>query len=628
VSYLKATITANGTAAPFDVRPASGGGIFTLPPAQTFAVQIPQQYLGPVTARVVAIDAQGASIGEDEGSTTLAEGETKTIGLLLTPGGGDGGMGDVVITPPSAAVPIMGMVAFSANLPVDWSVQEGAAGGAIDAMGNYTAPSVKGVYHVVARSKADSSKSATATVSVASGVLELLAGQPGGPGNVDGPRLSARFRSPHGVALDGAGNIYVADQANHCIRKIAAAGTVTTLAGTPGTPGTADGIGAAARFGGPQGIASDGASLLFVADTGNHTVRQVNVMTGAVVTVAGRPGVPGNLDGAASVAQFDFPRALAFEAGDVFVADTNNHTIRKVGLQSGVVSSLAGSVGSSGSSDGTAGVARFNLPNGIAGDGTGSLYVSDAGNATVRRIIVASQLVSTLAGTAGMKGTTDGTGAAARFFELWGLAYDGGNLYISDFGSKTIRRLVVSTGVVTTVAGTVGVAGSRDGVGSAALFTEPAGVARDGAGNIYIAENGLHTIRRMVTATNTVATYAGAASSPGTIDGVGSAAQFTKPKSVAIEGGFAYVADESFKIRKVEIATGTVSTASWDALRGCAHDGRRGEHHRFLLASPPGDSLSTPWLLAGSFSLRSCAARHLASRSLTSRRKSATSTSG
>src|SRR5215469_8748802 len=274
----------------------------------------------------------------------------------------------------------------------------------------------------------------------AESMLSLLAGGPGGPGWQDGTGAAAGFDEPYGVATDSAGNVYVADFANDIIRKITPAGVVTTLAGTANISGSTDGTGAAARFGGPWGVATDGAGNVFVADTFNYTVRKITP-AGVVTTLAGTAGMPGSNDGAGAAARFNEPLGVAVDsAGNVYVADALNDTIRKV-TPAGVVTTLAGSPGVFGSADGTGAAAQFNTPQGVATDGAGNVYVADWLNQIIRKITPAG-VVTTLAGTAGMSGSADGTGAAARFYEPEAVATDGaGNVYVADGSNNVVRKI-------------------------------------------------------------------------------------------------------------------------------------------------------------------------------------------
>ena len=366
----------------------------------------------------------------------------------------------------------------------------------------------------------------------AGGVVTTLAGSPGNSGTVDGTGSAARFNSPYGVAVDGSGNLYIADTNNCTIRKITAGGVVTTLAGSPGVSGSADGTGSAARFFQPYGVAVDGSGNVYVTDPSNSTIRRITA-SGVVTTLAGSPGVSGSADGTGSAARFNQPAFVTVDVtGNVYVADTWNATIRKI-TAAGVVTTLA---------DGTGSAARFNYPQGVAVDGSGNVYVADSSNSTIRKI-TASGVVTTLAGSPGVSGSTDGTGSAARFNYPQGVAVDGaGNVYVADGSNCTIRKITVG-GVVTTLAGSAGVIGSADGTGSAARFNYTSGVAVDGAGNVYVADSYNDTIRK-ITANGVVTTLAGSAGVTGNAEGTGIAARFHFPTGVAVDGlGNVYVAD-------------------------------------------------------------------------------------
>ena len=326
--------------------------------------------------------------------------------------------------------------------------------------------------------------------------VSTLAGLPLSSGSGDGAGSAARFHSLTDVATDNAGNLYVADTDNHTIRKISVStGMVSTLAGLAGNSGSTDGTGMAARFNNPSGVAVDDADNVHVADTLNHTLRKITSL-GVVTTLAGSPGIVGSIDGTGSDARFQGPQGLAIDNdGTLYVADTNNHTVRMVVPSTGVVTTVAGLAGNSGSADGQGALARFDFPSGVAVDGTGNLFVADMENHTIRQI-QPSGLVSTVAGLAEASGGADGTGSTARFDSPSSVAVDlFGNLYVADTGNHTIRKVVPSTGTVTTLAGLAGTEGSTDGLGSAVRFFGPAGIAADNSGNLYIADTNNDTVR-------------------------------------------------------------------------------------------------------------------------------------
>ena len=336
-----------------------------------------------------------------------------------------------------------------------------------------------------------------------------IAGTAGITGFADGTNGSAQFYSPEGMAVDTNGNAYVADNYENTIRKVTPAGTnrvVTTIAGTAGTFGSADGTNGDAQFSGPANLAMDTNGNLYVADGGNNTIRKITpVGTNWVVsTIAGNAGSGGgSADGTNGNAQFNVPSGIAVDAGgNLYVADTGNETIRKI-MPAGtnwVVTTIAGKAGSYGSANGTNSTARFNGPSSIAVDAGGNLYVADTYDHTIRKLAPAGTnwVVSTIAGTPGSHGSNDGTNGSAQFFYPYGLTVDGAsNLYVADTYNSTIRKVapVGTNWVVSTLGGVAGTSDSADGTGAGALFNTPYAIAADGAGNLYVADTGNSTIR-------------------------------------------------------------------------------------------------------------------------------------
>ena len=404
------------------------------------------------------------------------------------------------------------------------------------------------------------------------GVVTTFAGVAGITGTNDGPGTEARFNNPQAVAVDGTGNIYVADYGNHTIRKVTPGGVVTTLAGTPGVAGTNNGTGTAARFNYPFGLAVSTNGTVYVADTYNHVIRQIT-SAGVVTTFAGKMSTPGNANGTSTAARFYYPVGVAIgSGGTLYVADYSNSLIRKV-TSKGVVSTLAGSAGSSGNANGTGAAARFSRPYDVAVDlKSGAVYVADLGNQLIRKITSAG-VVTTLAGRAVSSGSANGTGGVARFNFPSGTAVDGsGNVYVSDYANQLVRK-IARTGAVTTLAGVAGVTGTNNGTGTAARFKGPAGVAVDGSGNVYVADYQNHGIRR-ITPARVVTTLAGRLGTGGTNNGAGTAARLNNPIGVAVDAsGSVYVADSgNHAIRKITPA-GVVTTLAGLAGTSGTSDG-------------------------------------------------------
>ncbi|MBK5274988.1 MAG: hypothetical protein JJE30_08040 [Desulfuromonadales bacterium] len=317
----------------------------------------------------------------------------------------------------------------------------------------------------------------------------------------------ANFNRPIGITTDGT-NLYVADYFNNAIRQInILSQVVTTIAGGAST-GSADGTGTAASFNRPNSITIDGNNNLYVTDSGNYTIRKIVLPAGAsgavVSTLAGGVGTAGSVDAVGLNARFNSLNGITTDNANLYVTDSNN-TIRRVDLLTSMVTTLAGIPGKIGSTDcgpGAQATALFNQPARITTDGP-SLYVADFANSTIRKIDLASGTVSTIAGKAGPGGvagshadSTDGTGLTARFNQPNGITIDDFNLYVTDSYDNTVRKIVLSTGFTTTIAGNPGVAGLADASSTSATFNTPIGITTDGI-SLYITDIVNHRIRKI-----------------------------------------------------------------------------------------------------------------------------------
>jgi sugar lactone lactonase YvrE len=324
--------------------------------------------------------------------------------------------------------------------------------------------------------------------------------------------------------------------------------TVSTIAGT-GSAGATNGTGTSASFTFPSSIVIGPGNVMFVGDFGNSLIRTINLSTAAVSTFAGT-GTAGLLNGSTTSAEFNGTANIVFDAsGDLFVADEENNVIREI-TTAGNVITLAGN-GTAGYQDGPAASAQFNFPEGMVIDGSGNLYVADGHNNVIRKINIAAGTVSTYAGT-GIAGFDNGALGSATFSQPYGMAIDAsGNIYVTDIQNNCIRKITVSTGMVSTYAGT-GTKGFTNGPASSATFYFPLGCTFDSGNNMYVADTYNNVIRK-ISASGTVTTFAGTGAS-GAADGPASSATFNFPIGVVVSGNGIYVADtHNNTIRKITV---------------------------------------------------------------------------
>ena len=418
---------------------------------------------------------------------------------------------------------------------------------------------------------------------VSKGTITTVAGGGNSLGD-GGPAISALLERPSGIAVDSSGNLYIADTSDYRVRKVSA-GTITTVAGN-GTNGFSGDGGPATRasLAQPLGVAVDSAGNLYIADSSNSNAssnRVRKVAGGTITTLAGNgnSGFSGD-GGPASSATLNFPSGVAVDSdGNLYIADTYNNRVRKV--SGGTITTVAGNGNQGFSGDGGPAVsAALSHPQAVAVDPTGNLYISDTGNIRVRR--VSNGTITTVAGNGtvtqsagnGSPGFNGDGGPAtdASFGDPTGLATDSaGNFYIADYTDHRIRK--VSNGTITTVAGngTGGFSGDGGPATSASLFY-PNGIALDSAGNLYIADGSNLRVRKV--SGGIITTVAGDGNKGFSGDGgpAASASLNTAYAVAASSTGNFYIADISNN-RIREVSNGTITTVAGNGNEGLSGDG-------------------------------------------------------
>ena len=341
-------------------------------------------------------------------------------------------------------------------------------------------------------------------------------------------------------------------------------GVVSILAGASAFHSFADGTGTAAKFNSPEGLVVDSSGNVYVADRGNNRIRKIT-SAGVVTTFAGS-ATAGTANGTGTAATFNQPNAITIDSsGNLYVIDAFAATqIRKI-TPAGVVTSFAGQVGVTGSTDGTGTAARFGGIQGIAIDSSDNLYVTDTSNFKIRKITSAG-VVTTFAGS-GTTGTVNATGTAASFQDINRITVDSsGNLYVVESTALTIRK-ITSAGVVTTLAGS-GTSAYVDGTGTAASFQQIGGITVDSSGNLYVTESGGGQTIRKITPAGVVTTFAGLKDTGGEdVNGTLTAARFSQPYGIAIDSSNnLYISEFQFgfqnNIRKIVFTTTTTTTTT------------------------------------------------------------------
>lgn len=389
--------------------------------------------------------------------------------------------------------------------------------------------------------------------------VSLLAGTYSDQGGNDSatPTLQ-RFVGANGIITDGT-RLYVSDRYAIHVATIAG-GAWSTFVGSISSGGSADGVGTSASFSIPTQMTILGANM-YVADYNNHTIRKIDIASGTVTTLAGVPGAQGYTDGSGAGARFRYPRGITNDGTSLFVSDQNNHCIRKV-TTAGVVTTLTGACGSGGATDSaTPSSVQFNNPSELVAVGA-YLYVADYSNHAIRQVTIATGATVTFAGQMGANGTTDAAGTSARFYQPNGISSDGTNLYVAENNNNAIRRIVLSSATVTLLAGNFQ-KGFADGIATIGKLSTPSSTAVTG-GVAYVLDSGNGMVRAVNLASGNMTTFAGPAASLmarsgglGGQDGVGPAANFNNAMSAVEVNGYLYVADlGNHKIRRIALGTG------------------------------------------------------------------------
>ena len=431
---------------------------------------------------------------------------------------------------------------------------------------------------------ADTGNNVIREVDLSTGLIETVAGNgtQGYSGN-GAAATTAELSGPTSVAVDANGGIVIADSGNNVIRKVdLSTGLIETVAGN-GTQGYSGNGGAAtsAELSDPTGVAMDAAGNLLVADSMDNAVREVDPNTGLIDTVAGNGS--GNYSGdggAATSATLNYALGVAADtAGDLFIADTANNVIREVNASTGAIITIAGNGTCGYGGDGSAATsAQLNAPTGIAVDDAGDIFIADTGNNVIREIDLATGVITTVAGNGAWDYSGDGSAATgAQLNAPTGVAVDAGDIFIADTGNNVIREVDLATGLIETVAGN-GI-GGYSGDGSAAItaqLNDPTGLALDAAGDLLVADSGNNVVREVDHATGLIETVAGDGSCGYGGDGSAAAsAQLNDPTGVAVDvAQDLFIADSGNNvIREVDHATGAIVTVAGNGAAGCSGEG-------------------------------------------------------
>ena len=549
----------SATAAPGDIITVAGGGVGDGGLATSAFIQEPSSISMDASGNIYIADSHNHRIRRVDAATGII---TTIAGDGVPRFGGDGGP------------------AISASLYYPYGVS-------LDVSGN--------IYI------ADSYNNRIRKVDATTGIITTIAGEgTAGYGGDGGDSTAAVLNRPHGVSVGQSGDIYIADSSNNRIRRIdGVSGIITTAAGN-GIRGYAGdgGPAKAARLANPWSLFVDRVENIYIADFQNFRIRKIDAATGIISTVAGNgiAGYGGDGGPATSANLYDIRGVTVDSLGDLYIADATNHRIRKVDAASGVITTMAGngSVGYKGDG-GPADAASVYWPYGVHADLDGNIYIAEVGNHRIRK--VEAGIITTVAGN-GFAGHL-GDGGPATAAGLYGpnsvIEDASGNIYIADFANHRVRKIDAITGIITTVAGNgnPGYGGDGGPATSAHLFY-PADVSVDVSGNIYIVDLNNYRIRKVDAATGIITTVAGNGFAGYSGDGgPATSASLNYPSGISIDtSGNLYIADASNHcIRKVDSATGAITTIAGDGTAGYGGDG--GPSASALLNNPHGVSVDT-----------------------------------
>jgi uncharacterized repeat protein (TIGR01451 family) len=549
-----ATATAAGGTGAIPVTAPTGCGWTAVSNAAWIAIASGASGSGNGTVGYTVAPATGA---QRTGTIAIA-GQTFTVT--------EAGVYPLISTLAGGAMPATPAPGASVSIPVSYGV-------AVDSSGNtyFPSPNLNAVF------KANSS-----------GVVTRIAGTGvSGQSGDGGPALSAQLNSPNGVAVDSLGNVYIADSNNERVVKVDASGVITTVAGSGSCCYGGDGGPATiAQLYYPTGVAVDAAGNLYIADSNNQRVRQVNA-AGIITTVAGSGNIGYSGDGAAATAaELYYPEGVAVDAsGNLYIADSGNYRVRMVSA-GGTITTVAGVGTCCYSGDGGAATkAQLDSPSGVAVDAAGDLYIADRYNGRVREVS-SSGTISTVAGNGGYGYSGDGAAAGSAAFRYpEGVAVDAsGNLYIADSGNARIRQVNAAGAIGTLVGGAIG----DGGLGVFGLLNQPSGVARDNAGNTYVADTNNARVRK-VAANGTIGTVVGTGAAGFAGDGGAAAsAQLNAPQGLALDAsGNLYIADtNNYRVRQVD-SSGNITTVAGNG-KCCGHTGDGGAATNAEIGTPYG----------------------------------------